>query len=258
MTAETDYIAAVLAAGPLAYWPMNEPSGTSFADQKGGSSLVSNVALSRITGPFAGTVAPEFNGTSDRASVAVNLSAYPSITLSFWLNWYSFANNDKLAVEYTANYTGANGFIVDPNSTTGGLGQMEFGLHGTAGVNNGFAARVKQSQWAHYSIKFDRDPAFSGNRVEIWRDGGQTGGAKTQTANVGNTWDNSTLYLMSRAGASLFGWGSIAHVAVFPYDFTLNNEQALYGNSPFATKLDFSAFNDKLDQIIAAVTRTYV
>ena len=252
-----EYEAQIGALGPLYYWPMTESSGTSFAEANGGPALVSNVALSRITGPFSGSVAPEFNGTSDYASVALSLSAYPALAVSFWLNWYSFANNDKLALEYTANYNSNNGFIVDPNSTAGGLSAMQFGMHGTAGINDGTAARTGQSAWTLYTVKFDRDSSYGGNRTEIWRNQGTTGGTKINSANVANTWDNSTLYAMSRAGASLFGWGALAHLAIFPYEWSLPQQQAIAGVSPYVTNAQFQQFQADLSALIGYVAQTY-
>ena len=60
-------------------------------------------------------MAQAFNGSSEYAhsQYRLTLAPYAKASISFWLNWASFADDDRLAVEYSSNYNRYAGtFIV--------------------------------------------------------------------------------------------------------------------------------------------------
>ena len=64
--------------------------------------------------------AARFDGSNDYATANLNLSGTSKLTVEFWLNWTAFANDDRLAMEFTGNFNdNAGGFLVDPNDPSG-------------------------------------------------------------------------------------------------------------------------------------------
>lgn len=152
-----------------------------------------------------------FDGTDDAFSVAINLAPFRHIALSFWLNWTTFGSDDDLAFEYSANYNSTAGFIVDPNSSSGG-GPIDFGVSTGGGQFwvDGFT-RPSAGVWHHYLLAMDRTTPVN----QAWVDGvSQSLTPSTHNA-IGTDFANSTLYLMSRAAASLFGQGSMTDVRIY-------------------------------------------
>lgn len=153
-------------------------------------------------------MARQFNGTSDAASVPLDLSLYNTISVAFWLYWDAFASNDHLAAEYTSNYNSNNGFIIDPNSGT----VFAIGLHGPSLYWTDNFARPSAAAWHHYMFVFDRSTPANIAYVD-----GVAQTLTTGTHNAGSygNFANSTLYLMSRNASTLFAGGRMAEVAIW-------------------------------------------
>lgn len=167
-----------------------------------------------------------FDGSNDYASAAVNLSAETTITLSWWMYWNAFANDDDLAFEYSANYNfNAGSFIVDPN---GGTTTFNVGINGDVGKNQGGYTRPSGAAWHHYMAVMDFSASgASAGEVALYIDGAAASeSAQANSENTGN-FGNYTLYFMSRAGASLFGAGRLAEVAIYSGALTLAESKAL-------------------------------
>ena len=117
------YSNAVTASSDLIdYWRLGETAGTSLVDSIGGRNAT---ALNGVTLGTAGNLtldpntAATFDGTNDAAQASVNLSGTSKLTLEFWLKWTTFANDDKLAFEFTPNFNNSDdGFLVNPISST--------------------------------------------------------------------------------------------------------------------------------------------
>ena len=170
-----------------------------------------------------------FNGTSDFASSAINLSGLPAgdtITLGFWSWWNTFGTNNDLQSEFSPNSNVANGtWIVDFNYSTV-AGTINFGSV-NGGSSIGFKDRFAQPSagaWHHYLLIMNRNRPINFAYV----DGGLQGLTATDHSMGGGTsWANNTMYLMSRGGASLFGAGKLAELAIWQSDFTFttNSQQ---------------------------------
>jgi hypothetical protein len=158
-------------------------------------------------------MARSFNGSSDYASATLNLSGVQKATLAFWFWKDAFANDDELLLEHSPNFNSTNGFLVDPNASSG---SFEFDLS-SPGVGYCVAkvARPSASAWHHYAATFDRTLS-SGQVTGIWIDGAAatiTYGSNNMTA--GSAFVNTTLYVASRGGSSLFGTGRLAELALW-------------------------------------------
>lgn len=167
-----------------------------------------------------------FNGTSDTMSRALDLSAYTKLTIAYWLNWTTNANDDKLACEFTVNHnTTAGSFVVDQNASGGAI-QFDSG-NGAGKYWADSIPRPSTGVWHHYVYTLDRATPVNTAYVD--------GVSQTLTTIIhdavafGN-FANSTLYLMNRGGASLFGAGSMAHYALWGGVLLNSDEAKLLGS----------------------------
>jgi PKD repeat protein len=218
LTVRSAYNAAVLGtSGLIDYWRLGETSGTTFADAIGGRTATS---AGGVTLGGAGAIASDpdksasFDGSNDTASAALNLSANSALTIEFWLKWSSYANDNKLAFEFTTN-SGLNSgsFFVEPDSTEGG-GRFGVGIGGLLRSNNALFVRPSANVWHHYAIILNLK-ATAAQQVIPYVDGVPVTYTKTNSSTGTNAFANSTLYFMSRAGSSRFGKGSLDEVAIY-------------------------------------------
>ena len=155
-----------------------------------------------------------FNGSSDSGAIPLNLSGTSQVTVEFWLKWNAYANNDSLAMELTPNFNETSGgFLVDPNASQfGGTFGVAIGTSGTR--NSVYFPRPSAGVWHHYAFVLNSaapaaseiTPYVDGEPVSFQQEGVETGPGP---------FANSTLYLMSRDGSSLFGAGALQYLAIY-------------------------------------------
>ncbi len=211
----SNYAESVMSTpGLIDYYKLVESAGPTIFDSKG----LSNGTITGGTFGLPGAIQPGtaigFNGSSDSGAIPLNLSGTSQLTVEFWLKWNQYANNDALAMEFTPNFNeNSGGFLVDPNASEYG---GTFGVAiGTDGTRNGvFFQRPSAGVWHHYAIVINTNAA-SNSEITPYVDGEPV----TYQQESGNTgqgpFANSTLYLMSRAGSSLFGNGELDQLAIY-------------------------------------------
>lgn len=175
---------------------------------------------------FVGTTnhARVFNGTSDFLVMASNSSTFinplPSsnITESFWLKWTTFSNNNAAAAEWSSNSDTTNGaFAIVPNSTTG---IFLYDMH-TAGITPYTIctfARPTAGVWHHYTLVIQASP------ICVAYIDGISVTTTVVASGAGAALAIAQLYIMSRAGSSQFGTGSMSQFAI--YDGAVNSTEA--------------------------------
>ncbi len=218
LTVRGAYNAAVLGtSGLLDYWRLGETSGTSLADAVGGRNAT---ALNGVTLGGAGALATDpdksasFDGSNDTATVSLNLSSLSALTVEFWLKWPTYANDGKLAFEFTTNSSLSSGsFFIEPNSTEGG-GRFNVGIGGLLKRNTSYFVRPSANVWHHYAIVLDTKAAAA-QEVIPYVDGVPVSYTKGSSSTGTGNFANSTLYFMSRAGSSRFGKGNLDEVAIY-------------------------------------------
>ncbi len=203
--------------GLIDYWRLGEKSGTTFADGVGSNTAISEGGVSLGTaGALVGdpNTAAAFDGSNDTASAKLNLSGASQLTLEFWLNWSAYANNDRLAFEFTPNFNNTDGgFLVDPNAGELG-GKFGVGIGRGESRNNAYFERPSAGAWHHYALVFDTQ-APAAQQVVPYVDGQPIAYEKTASGTGAGNFANSTLYFMSRNAITLFGSGSLDEVAVY-------------------------------------------
>lgn len=150
-------------------------------------------------------------GSSARASVPLNLSAYDRATISFWLYWDVYANDDSMAIELTVNGgTTAGGFYIDPNSNTPTSGKFAVCVAPSAKIG-GFTR--PSSGWHYYTILMRRQAGGSSG-IEAYVDGVSQAITYGLTNTPTGNFANSTLYFLSRAGTTLYGTGKLSDIVI--------------------------------------------
>lgn len=104
----------------------------------GKASLTGKVSFGNpSSGSGASHLARSFNGSSDslQSASSLTLGSPTAITLAFRMYWNTFANDDALAFESSANFNSNTGaIIVDPDES--GSGEFYFGVQ-TVGAGGG-------------------------------------------------------------------------------------------------------------------------
>jgi YD repeat-containing protein len=214
----SEYSKSVLAtSGLVHYWRMGELSGTSFADSAGSSpATTSGEPTLGVPGgvPNDPDRAAEFDGSNDAAKAAIDLSGTHAVTVEFWLKWNSYANDDRLAMEFTNNFNeGPGGFLVDPNAPQFG-GTFGIGIGNSASRNTAYFERPSAGQWHHYAFVLDTS-APAAQQITPYVDGKAVAYQKGDSGTGAGNFANSTLNFMSRATTGLFGAGVLDEVSIF-------------------------------------------
>jgi hypothetical protein len=156
------------------------------------------------------------SGSSARASASLNLAAHSKITVAFWLYWDSYANTDNFALEFTNGFnTGANGFYFNPNSSSpSGVFAITAYNTGTGGANGGYFSRPSAGEWHRILVTIERN-ASSALCCAVYVDGVQQTVTQNLFGSLTGNFANSTLHLLSRNGASLYGTGNLELLTVY-------------------------------------------
>lgn len=155
------------------------------------------------------------NGTSQAASAAIDLSGTNVVTLCFWLNQTTFANADRLAFLHTADFNAnAGAFVVNTSSSDfGGGNTMEFGAHGVGLTFNLYGVvQPSAGAWHHYALVIS---TVQGAQV-AYIDGVSKSLSTLLQSGDSSPLANSTLYMMSKAGASQWNSGILDNVKLYP------------------------------------------
>jgi Concanavalin A-like lectin/glucanases superfamily len=217
--------------GLIHYYRFGESAGPTIADSFGTSN--GTITGGKFGEPGAITGDPNtslaFNGTTDSGAIGMNLSASSHITVEFWLKWSKYSNNEDIALELTPNFnTNAGGFLVDPNAAQfGGTFGVGIGKSG-ATRNTVFFTRPSAGVWHYYSFVLDStQPAAT--QIIPYVDGQPVSYQKANSGTGEGAFASSTLYLMSRAGTSLFSTGNLDELAIYNTDLSASTVSQHYG-----------------------------
>jgi len=175
-----------------------------------------------------------FNGSTQYGSVAIDLSLYNKITLCFWLNVTNYINTARVGIEYSTDYNSTDGFVVTIDNSSGTISAS---MHSVA---NGFYQlqpyiRMPVNETHFYSIIFDRTTGTA-QGVFLYIDGNLQTPTTLPSPILGNlgtsTFNNYTLYIMSRGGANSFGNGSLNDLRIYSGSLTQEEIKILYNLGP--------------------------
>lgn len=159
----------------------------------------------------------QFNGTSDYGqTAAIDLSGISTMTLTCWLYWDAFANDNDLLVESSADSSATNQGAISilPNSSTTEI-VVRVNASGTT-FNSYRFARPSAAAWHHYAFCYDRNGGAQ-QVTAVYVDGvsqSLTSVAANTTATGG--FGNYAWNFMSRnGGASLQGAGRLDDIRIY-------------------------------------------
>lgn len=216
------WLEEVQADSPIALWLMQEASGTTMTATVGPAGAYSASGITyQAAGPGKAALpaAAQFSGTGSGASVPwLDLSTLAPrlLTVCWWMYWNAFANNDAIALEFTANAgSGGTGFYITPNSGYPLSGRFAASIiAGSPSLTRGEGfTRPSAAAWHHYAVTFDRNTPSVG----LYIDGvAQTSGASNAPGWTANDFPNHWLFFMCRNNSLLRGAGRMAGVSLHP------------------------------------------
>jgi hypothetical protein len=117
-TINRNFLKYISQADLVAYWALDETSGNAI-DSIGGNNCTVVGATQGVTGKI--NTAYSFNGTSNYMKTISTIDFNSKIiTVSFWLYWNAFANDDKLVMELSSISNSHDGcFAINPNCSNG-------------------------------------------------------------------------------------------------------------------------------------------
>ncbi len=208
-------------SGVAHFWPMGEPSGSTFADAIAGDNAetTGGVSLGEAGGLVDDSATSAlFNGSSGAAHAALDLSSTHELTVEFWMKWNSYASDDDLALEFTPNFNEyPGGFLVDPDATPGSDFAVSIGQSGSR--NTVYFERPTAGHWHYYTFVINTE-APAAEEITPYVDGEAVPYTKSEEGMGAGDFADSTLYWMSRDASALFGAGSMQDLAL--YDTTLS------------------------------------
>lgn len=155
------------------------------------------------------------------------------LTIEAWFFKASYANNDALLMEFTANGASlAGGFTLDPNSASTKFEVFANTAGGGPQTADVTFTRPSAGAWHSIAVILDFSVLGPGSQIPtVYIDGVSQSLTVVATAATTSTFANATLNFMCRNGASLFTAGSLDEVRISsvarPVDWlqtTYNNE----------------------------------
>lgn len=179
----------------------------------------------------ADSLAMQFNGSSDFAQHAIDLSPWAQITVSFWLWWDAFGTDNKCAISYHTETANNNGMFLNCNPVAN---QSQWDISASAGRYQAerFDAPTAGA-WHHWGVAIDR--ALTTQQIrDIWIDGADVTNRTTASNTIlsSTSWDNNSLLLGKavNGGTSYWGAGKMRNVLIHRGQKTRAEIRELWAN----------------------------
>lgn len=163
-------------------------------------------------------MARQTNGTNQslQTAAAIDLSSFAALSISVWVYWDTFANNNALLCESANDFdTVTDGFIVNPNEAGTGAGTWTTTHGGNGNYNGKGFTRPSAQAWHHYVVTRDRSLAGASEIVSSYIDSVSQSLTTLSSFDTTGNFGNRILYLMSRGNSSLWAAGRIAELAIY-------------------------------------------
>lgn len=206
------YSSEVLADSPLAYWKLDETSGTTAADSSG------NARDATYTGsPTVGATSLLADGSGKAMSVAADSGQHATIASASWMNVNTFTVE---ALATFSAYDSGNGDIVLSRYTAGDNYPMEMGRQygGTAYpwiqvVVAGNRYNVAGPSALSNGVTYHLAATYDGSNIRMYVNGSQVGSPQAATGNV--SWSSSQFDIGRSAQASSTTPGAVIDEVAF-------------------------------------------
>lgn len=222
--APVDLLEEILLDSPYGYWPMNSNAAVQ-PDLIGGRDMALTGAAPDVPGANLSLGKAVSFAVDDFGRIdGIDLSHTNKAAMEFWMLWDAYSDNNGLALEFGFG-NALGGMVVNPNSSSNGGGNFSaFTRRYDGGFNEELIPRPSAGVWHHYVVVMDRAAAALTDQVKIYVDGALVDDEPfSQVPLDGNFRGPDTLFVMCRAGSSLFGNGDMQHLVV--YDHLLSPER---------------------------------
>jgi hypothetical protein len=206
------YINKVVALSPIAYWPLDDASGSTARDASGNgrTGTYSNVTLG-ATGPVSGGAAASFNGSTSFVNVySASLAAAfngAEVTLMGWAqatNWVAGVTLFKFGVN------GNNDVYIQKNNTSDRF--EGFYVAGATTDATSETGGQTSTAWRHAAITVSK----AADQMRLYVNGVQVGTTQSTLGTWAGTLANTRCVIGAADTALSNPWlGNLAHVAVF-------------------------------------------
>jgi hypothetical protein len=212
------YADDVLALSPRHYWRMGASSGAETDLGSGAANLTVTGATRDVASAALGVDDDgqcSFDGTNDVASASLSLQSATSITIAGWITVGSYANDDRMGFEYSANPNSNAGFSLDLGNSTGGeTDTVSVSVTGSGGAGRRRVtfprSALPATEQHHLAVVYGMAGV-----VLVYIDGEPVSTTLRDGGTPGGTFEDTTLFLASRNGASLWCPVSWDEVCVF-------------------------------------------
>lgn len=209
------YISKILGMNPLAFWPMNEASGTACKDISGSgyNGTYSNVTLAQ-PGIGDGATSASFNGTNSSANVfsaglagAINDQEY---TIMMWAKvsgagvWTDGAQRRMCFFGFGADPSNDH-FYLRKNTTNN---QLRLGRAGTALPHKSIDHTISTTSWFHIGMTCSK----ANDRLKLFINGSQSGSTLDTLQEILNT---LTVALLGCYSGAFYWSGYLGRAALF-------------------------------------------
>jgi len=197
-----------------------------------------------------GAGALQFDGVDSSVSTnsTINFNS-DIITLSFWLNWTDFSDNDDLLMELSSNYNSNDAtFLLNPNTSSTGKFNVSIqdGVGGGALYRQETFNRPTSGEWHHYAIILDN--STTAGDITVFLDGAeQPTTINVDTKDQSGNFKTDTLYFMARADTSNFGLGTLDAVQIYSRALPHHEIMSLYNASNIELQTRVGADNSPDD-----------
>ena len=225
-----------LDTGLLAYWPMDEGTGTSVADASGNGRAGTQINTPQwLTDGPVGASALSFNGTDRDAVQVTGLLGSPQIgTVSLWVN----LEDIDAATNYARIFSMGENIILDYNNVNGAY---QFGANNGSTIDSflsGYGFGTGRG-WQHLLVSFD----FTSDVFALYVDGrmvASSTAAKTLSYNGGT---NTAIGRHSNAANPNFDFtGAVDDVRVYGRALGPDEVRRLYERSRASAKTGSTSF----------------
>lgn len=209
------YKARTIATSPIAYWMLNEASGTTIVDSSGNSrnGTYSGVTLAQDVPPQGG-LAPLWDGVNDYGNVySASLASAVSFNEGCLLVWAKMASagvwTDGSARYLATIYRNTNNFVYFEKRTTSNTLRA---LHRSGATTKLVDTTISTTSWFSVMISW----SFSGNMMRAYINGVQVG--TNQTGLITQSGSGLDSNFNNLGGFSLGGFvhsGYLAHATLW-------------------------------------------
>lgn len=230
------YLAIVLALNPVAFWPLNETSGT-VADNAEGTAardgVYAGVALNQTDGPFLTSRAGLWDGANDYCDVySASLNGVFSGAEGSFAGWFKVSSGGvwldgsiRVLMQLVSNAS-TDYVQIYRSATNNRLSYLREGANIVESVN---ADGVSSTGWFHVGLTWSQ----AADQVKAYLNGVQTGSTRTGLGAYSGALDANLCLLGANTKTPTQVWsGYIQYVGVWNVVLTAANFLTLYNGGP--------------------------